>query len=100
MLYCEKTLISFILIISFTGTNWCFCFLKGVHEVMQINPSITLTLEQRRLILELMNYSYTIPEEYHECVAEAIKKYGITKYHRKSFLKNILNQKTEQLSLL
>lgn len=31
---------------------------------------------------------------------EAIKKYGITKYHRKSFLKNILNQKTEQLSLL
>lgn len=32
--------------------------------------------------------------------AEAIKKYGITKYHRKSFLKNILNQKTEQLSLL
>ena len=31
---------------------------------------------------------------------EAIKKYGITKYHRKSFLKNILIQKTEQLSLL
>jgi len=31
---------------------------------------------------------------------EAIKKYGITKYHRKSFLKNILNPKTEQLSLL
>lgn len=31
---------------------------------------------------------------------EAIKKYGVTKYHRKSFLKNILNQKTEQLSLL
>lgn len=31
---------------------------------------------------------------------EAIKKYGITKYHRKSILKNILNQKTEQLSLL
>ena len=31
---------------------------------------------------------------------EAIKKYGITKYHRKSFLKNILNQKTEQLSFL
>ena len=31
---------------------------------------------------------------------EAIKKYGITKYHRKSFLKNILNQQTEQLSLL
>lgn len=31
---------------------------------------------------------------------EAIKKYGITPYHRKSFLKNILNPKTEQLSLL
>ena len=31
---------------------------------------------------------------------EAIKKYGITKYHRKSFLKNILNPQTEQLSLL
>lgn len=31
---------------------------------------------------------------------EAIKKYGITKYHRNSFLKNILNPKTEQLSLL
>lgn len=31
---------------------------------------------------------------------EAIKKYGIAKYHRKSFLKNILNPKTEQLSLL
>lgn len=31
---------------------------------------------------------------------EAIKKYGVTKYHRKSFLKNILNPKTEQLSLL
>lgn len=31
---------------------------------------------------------------------EAIKKCGVTKYHRKSFLKNILNPKTEQLSLL
>lgn len=31
---------------------------------------------------------------------EAIKKYGITKYHRKSFLKNILNPKVEQLSLI
>lgn len=31
---------------------------------------------------------------------EAIKQYGITKYHRKSFLKNILSHKTEQLSLL
>lgn len=31
---------------------------------------------------------------------EAIKKYGITKYHRKSFLKNILAPKPEQLSLI
>ena len=30
---------------------------------------------------------------------EAIKKYGITKYHRKSFLKNILNP-TKQLKLI
>ena len=30
---------------------------------------------------------------------EAIKKYGITKYHRKSFLKNILNE-TKQLKLI
>lgn len=89
MLYCEKTLISFILIISFTGTNWCFCFLKGVHEVMQINPSITLTLEQRRLILELMNYSYTIPEEYHECVAEAIKKYATKSYSDEAIQKMV-----------
>lgn len=40
------------------------------------NVKITLTLEQRRLILQLMNYSYTIPPEYHACVADAIKTYA------------------------
>jgi hypothetical protein len=42
---------------------------------MQDKPtSIKLTLEQRKMILQLMNYSYTIPPEYHKCLAEAIKR--------------------------
>lgn len=56
---------------------------------MQNNPSITLTLEQRKLILELMNYSYTIPEEYHECVAEAIKKYATKSYSDEAIQKMV-----------
>lgn len=47
---------------------------------MNANTSIKLTLEQRKLILQLMNYSYTIPQEYHDCVAEAIKKYATKSY--------------------
>jgi hypothetical protein len=42
--------------------------------------SIKLTIEQRKMILQLMNYSYKIPEEYHNCVAEAIKKYATRQY--------------------
>jgi len=43
---------------------------------MKAEPSIKLTLEQRKLIIQMMNYSYTIPQEYHKCVADAIKKYA------------------------
>ena len=39
-------------------------------------PSIRLTLEQRKMILQLMNYSYTIPAEYQKCVGDAIKRHA------------------------
>lgn len=42
------------------------------------NTSIKLTLEQRKLILELLNYSYIIPPEYQKCVAKAIKDNATT----------------------
>lgn len=63
---------------------------------MQDRTSITLTLEQRKLILELMNYSYTIPPEYHDCVAKAIKKYATKSYSDEAINKMV--QKSQSVA--
>jgi hypothetical protein len=63
---------------------------------MNKDTSIRLTLEQRKLILQLMNYSYTIPQEYHDCVADAIKKYATTSYSDEAI--NKMLQKSQSVA--
>ena len=63
---------------------------------MQHTPSIKLTLEQRKLILQLMNYSYTIPVEFHHCVANAIKKYATKTYSDEAIMKMV--QKSQSVA--
>lgn len=63
---------------------------------MNANTSIKLSLEQRKLILQLMNYSYTIPQEYHDCVAEAIKKYATKSYSDEAIKKMV--QKSQSVA--
>jgi len=58
--------------------------------------AISLTLEQRKLILQLMNYSYTIPPEFHECVADAIKKYATKSYSEETIAKMV--QKSQSVA--
>lgn len=56
---------------------------------MESNTSFKLTLEQRKLILQLMNYSYTIPDEFQPCVAEAIRKYATQNYSDEAISKMV-----------
>lgn len=65
-------------------------------DCMNRDTSIKLTLEQRKLILQIMNYSYTIPQEYHDCVANAIKKYATTSYTDEAIKKMV--QKSQSVA--
>lgn len=63
---------------------------------MSEEVAISLTLEQRKLILQLMNYSYTIPPEFQECVADAIKKYATKPYSEETIAKMV--QKSQSVA--
>lgn len=51
-----------------------------------------IDLGKREYILEILNYQYVIPFEYHECIKQAIKKYATNQKYSDSVIEIMINK--------
>ena len=53
---------------------------------------LNINIGQREYLLEILNYEYDIPDEFHECVKDAIKKYATNSKYSEEAIYSMLGK--------